>query len=398
MEMILKYRDPLKSRIFYNTCRILKKNNIPFWLDSGTLLGIVREGKSLEWHKNIDIAVPGDYYNNVINLEKKFFPKYRFRKMIDRSGRIWIDNDFPKLKILKAWSKHRNSGTKIKVTFKYKKENKYIWVDKRSCKWVNSNYFDKLDILEAMNMKYPIPSNSKQYLQERYGDWENEEKYWISSIHDKSIVDDKIINNVPIKKRIRKSKTKKIELTGRYRNRMKKAILRVITILEKNNIPYWMDEGTLLGIIRDGDLLPWDHDADLGIPGDFAEKVWKIRYKFFPHFFVKRNMTSNKWLPGRFRSIKLKTPLERLLRINFHIDLFCKYKINDKYHWIIMNALKHSESKFFDKLDTIMWENRKVNIPSNVKEYLSINYGNWEVPDPDFDPSIDNGTIAERGF
>ena len=165
--MILRYKDPLKSKIFYNTCRILKKNNIPFWLDSGTLLGVVREGKSLEWHKNIDIAVPGDYYNDVINLEKKFFPKYRFRKMIDRSGRIWIDNDFPKLKILKAWSKHRNSGTKIKVTFKYKKDNKYVWVDKRSCKWVSSNYFDKLDIIEAMNVKYPIPSNAKQYLQER---------------------------------------------------------------------------------------------------------------------------------------------------------------------------------------------------------------------------------------
>ena len=71
---------------------------------------------------------------------------------------------------------------------------------------------------------------------------------------------------------------------------------------------------------------------------------------------------------------------------------------NDKYHWIIMNALKHSESKFFDILDKTTWEGKEVNIPSNVKEYLRLNYGNWEVPDPDFDPSIDNGTIAERGF
>lgn len=394
----MSYKEPLQSKIFLKTCRIFRNNNIPFWLDSGTLLGIIREGRSLKWHKNIDIAVNGIYYDDVIRLEKQFFPNYRFKKMIDRSGRIWINNDFPKLKILKTFRPHRRSGKKIKVTFKYKKDGKFVWVDKRSCKWVDSSYFDKLDTIKILNTQYPIPSSSQHYLRERYGDWQKEEKYWISSIHDKSIVDDETVNKVPKKKRIRISKTKKIELKGKYRIRMKKAILKVIEILEKNDIPYWMDEGTLLGIIRDGDLLPWDHDADLGIPGEFAEQLWKMRYKFFPHFFVKRNMTSNKWLPGRYRSIKLKTPFERLLRINFHIDLFCKYKVNDKYHWIIMNALKHSESKFFDKLDTTTWEGKKVNIPSNVKEYLRLNYGNWEVPDPDFDPSIDNGTIAEKGY
>jgi len=63
-----------------------------------------------------------------------------------------------------------------------------------------------------------------------------------------------------------------------------------------------------------------------------------------------------------------------------------------------LNVLKHSESKFFDKLDKVSWEGREVNIPSDVKEYLKTNYGNWEIQDTDFDPSMGNGTIAERGF
>jgi len=394
----LKYKDPLLSKLFLKTCRILRENNIPFWLDSGTLLGVIRENSSLKHHKNIDIAISGEYFDKVIQLEKKFHPLYRFKKMIDRSGRIWVENDFPKLKILKAFTPFSQSGKKVKITFKYKNKDKFVWVDKRSCKWVDSVYFEKLETIKLFNTEYQIPSNSQQYLKERYGDWHKEEKYWISGIHDQSIVDQDFIKQVPKKKRIRKHKSKTVELTGKYRARMKKAILRVIHILEKNDIPYWMDEGTLLGIIRDGNLLPWDHDADLGIPGEYAEKLWKIRYKFFPHFFVKRNMTNHKWLPGKFRSIKLKTPLERIFRINFHIDLFCKYKFNDRCHWIIMNALKHSESRFFDKLDSTSWEGRNVNIPSNVKEYLRANYGNWETPDPDFDPSMDNGTIAERGF
>jgi len=394
----LKYVDPLQSKIFIKTCKVLRENNIPFWLDSGTLLGVIRENGSLKHHKNIDIAINGIYFDEVIRLEKKYHPFYRFKKMIDRSGRIWIDNDFPKLKVLKSFSLLSQSEKKVKITFKYKKDDKFVWVDKRSCKWVNSRYFDKLETIKLFNTEYQIPTYSQQYLTERYGNWQKEEKYWISGIHDNCIVTQEIIKKVPKKKRIRKHKSKTIELTGKYRIRMKRSILRIISILEKNHIPYWMDEGTLLGIIRDGDLLPWDHDADLGIPGEYAEKLWKIRYKFFPYFFVKRNMTKSKWLPGKFRSIKLKTPLERLLRINFHVDLFCKYKVNDRFHWIIMNALKHSESKFFDKLDKTSWEGREVNIPSNVKEYLKANYGNWETPDPDFDPSIDNGTIAERGF
>jgi len=394
----LKQTDQLQSIIFIKTLAILRQYKIPFWLDSGTLLGLVREKQNISGHKNINISIPGEYYEKFVSLEKQFYPKFRFKKMIDRSGRIWIDNDIPRIKILKSLKRHKKAGLKINVTFKYKKDDKYVWVDKRSCKWVDAEYYDKLESLQISNIEYPIPSQTKKYLSARYGDWQAEDRNWIGSIDDKSIVDDETINSIPRKKRIRISKSKKIELKGKYRIRMKKAILKVIQILEKNDIPYWMDEGTLLGIVRDGDLLPWDHDADLGIPGEYAEKIWRIRYKFFPYFFVKRNMTNSKWMPGRFRSIKLKTPIERLLRINFHIDLFCKYKVNNKYHWIIMNALKHSDNKFFDNLDNIEWEGKVVKIPSYAKEYLRLNYGRWEIPDPDFDPSVDSGTIAEKGF
>ena len=100
-----------------------------------------------------------------------------------------------------------------------------------------------------------------------------------------------------------------------------KIFKKTIELLNKKDIPFWLESGTLLGIIRDRKIIPGHKHIDIGIPG-----------------------------------------------------------------------------KYFDKLDTIIWEDRKISIPSNVKEYLRLNYGNWEVPDPDFDPSINNGTIAERGF
>ncbi len=39
----------------------------------------------------------------------------------------------------------------------------------------------------------------------------------------------------------------------------------VIEILNDLEISYWVDQGSLLGIVRQNSFLPWDHDVDLGI-------------------------------------------------------------------------------------------------------------------------------------
>jgi len=395
-----KNTDILESRILMDVMQILHKYDIPFWLDSGTLLGLIRDQKDIPWHKHINLSVPGQYFDQFMDLKRVFLPKYRLFKIIDRSGRCWIDNDYPRVKIFKSYKRHRDPGLKINITFKYKKDKHYVWVDKRSCKRVSAYYLDELTNVTLHGRTFPIPNDVEAYLQCRYGNWKKVNNEWISGIHDQSILDKETVELIPTKKRIRKSKGKsrKIKLKGKYRDRMKRMICRIIDILEKNDIPYWFDEGTLLGVIRDGDLLPWDHDADLGIPGSYAEKLWAIRRQFYPWFYVKKVKTSNKWLPGRVRSFKIKTRFERLLRINFHVDLFCKYQVNDMYRSIILNALRHVDAKYYDQLDKVTWEGRDVSIPSFAEEYLTLNYGPWRVPDPDFDPSVSNGAIAERGF
>ena len=41
--------------------------------------------------------------------------------------------------------------------------------------------------------------------------------------------------------------------------------VEVIDVLNARNIPYWVCHGTLLGLIRDGTLIPWDHDIDIAM-------------------------------------------------------------------------------------------------------------------------------------
>ena len=54
------------------------------------------------------------------------------------------------------------------------------------------------------------------------------------------------------------------------------ALFRICDILEKNSIPYWLCNGTLLGVIRDSKLIPWDEDLDFGVSVDYSEQVREI--------------------------------------------------------------------------------------------------------------------------
>lgn len=47
----------------------------------------------------------------------------------------------------------------------------------------------------------------------------------------------------------------------------------VIEALNQKKIQYWVCHGTLLGLIRDGGLIPWDHDIDIAIWYDSISKV-----------------------------------------------------------------------------------------------------------------------------
>ena len=42
-------------------------------------------------------------------------------------------------------------------------------------------------------------------------------------------------------------------------------LLTVINLLNQNKIKYWLCHGSLLGLMRDKQLLDWDHDIDIGI-------------------------------------------------------------------------------------------------------------------------------------
>lgn len=391
----------LKTNVFSTTVKLLRNNDIPFWLDTFTLLALMgkKMGKPLLQDRNIWLSIPGKYFYRLLALKKELGLVYRFQLIPDRSGREWITNTYCCLAVMSRLN-HSQRAFKIFITPKYKVNNQYRWIDRRSCKEIGSKYYDQLDIIQIHGQSFPVPQYTEDYVRILFGeDWKNPHLKWIASIDDSTIINESVLKNIALKKVIDPSVLERIQLhKGNYHKRMKNMLLRTIDILNEKKFKYWLEAGTLLGILREGDLISWDYDADIGIPAESADDIMKLRLEFLPKYLIKRRKIESPWIPGDMRAIKVKTTWEKIRQINFHVDLFCVYPTKDKYRWVDSNALKHVDRKYYDTLKTIEWEGRTINIPNYAEEYLSLRYGNWQVPEQNYNAGLHDGSIAEKGF
>lgn len=200
----------------------------------------------------------------------------------------------------------------------------------------------------------------------------------------------------------------------------------VIQILSSNNINYWLCHGTLLGIIRDNELIAWDHDIDIAVwqKKNIKEEIFKImrdnkfilKEKYFIdddlltftknggreidiNFYEKKLNENNE----QIAFIKWYVPKNNLMRIVDAISIANYY--NGKFSFLIkrlslfQNFFKKIKKflikknlfhkclgytqplKLLKNFKKIYFKNLIVTIPSLSEEYLEYVYGsNWKKP------------------
>lgn len=58
---------------------------------------------------------------------------------------------------------------------------------------------------------------------------------------------------------------------------LRNLLVNVTRLLNSAGVTYWLDYGTLLAAVRDGELIPWDHDADIGYFATDSGKIGNLR-------------------------------------------------------------------------------------------------------------------------
>lgn len=156
-----------------------------------------------------------------------------------------------------------------------------------------------------------------------------------------------------------------------------KNLLDVKEILDKNDITFWLDAGTLLFIWRDAELDP--SDTDLGFYGEDIERFEEVIPKLADKGFVVKKITH----PCG------KTIEYSLMRDNSKIDIWPKYKRGGERWWacykeedgLLGHLPYHQPSYHFDKLDSVFTNNKELKIPSDTEKFLEEAYGpTWKIP------------------
>lgn len=153
-----------------------------------------------------------------------------------------------------------------------------------------------------------------------------------------------------------------------------------VTLLNKNNIKFWLMAGTLLGAIRTNTMISWDEgDIDIGID---AEDYWKVRnllnnQDFFSYSVIWRREISI-----------VRSGISRNI---FHIDMFfienneeasCLYSYKPNSFsgiWDIEQKLMFPKD-IFKELKEWMFEGIAVKVPAEYEKILSLHYGHWKTP------------------
>lgn len=193
----------------------------------------------------------------------------------------------------------------------------------------------------------------------------------------------------------------KTRLEGKNIEIAHKILFVVTSELEKANVPYWLEGGTLLGIIRENRLLPWDNDMDISLDRSHRKQLFKVALKlFFKGYRLSIRYFQKDFGPfkkGEFRMIKVRNYERFLKKGEVMLDIFVKRKIDNQLFWAVgikSPVLKSSPTKYTDELTWVDFNNKKYMVPKDFEGYLSYRYGDWKIPVKTWDFKKDDNAIV----
>lgn len=179
--------------------------------------------------------------------------------------------------------------------------------------------------------------------------------------------------------------------------KLERQLFDVIGVLDSNDIPYHLEGGTLLGIVREKRLLPWDHDTDISIMKQDLDRFLKVlpQIKTLGWTISQRTFLKEQTFAqaGEIGLIKVKDKKFLIIKGHHCLDIFVKVPHGDRVYWQAAGNIMSVSQSYYDGYDEIEWGGRTLKVPKRYRDYLTEKYGDWSVAVKDWHCDMEK-TIA----
>ena len=195
-----------------------------------------------------------------------------------------------------------------------------------------------------------------------------------------------------------------LTLEGRKGQNAVCMLRKICRSLDRAGIPYLLEAGTLLGVIRENRLLPWDNDLDITVTREHEERLlkslWRLRLRGYlvrvKHY--DRDLACFK--KGDVRIIKVKhINLFTRVKKDILLDIFLKKRVGDEYHWTVglkPPVLKAVPHRFYSELSRVNFAGYNFSVPADCEGYLEEHYGkDWRIPVKEWDFRTSDCSVRE---
>lgn len=177
----------------------------------------------------------------------------------------------------------------------------------------------------------------------------------------------------------------------------------VSKVLDEMNVDYWIEGGTLLGAVRDGKLIPWDHDLDLGMKFTTDRAMKELIRRLKESFYVSVKGFAPRediWQLGDYRLLKIYPKRLLLLKEKLCLDLFVYYRKTlpgtqeEAYLYCVWGHNAYHRTEHLDALESMEFYGRQIPIPGSTERFLETKYGaDWRTPKKRWNVALDDGSI-----